>query len=352
MRRAIFVIFLALAPVTRCRLDSDQRVVEIPPAAKESDATNCKDVSDSRTCASWAGKDLSGCLWSPGHMALNCPRTCKMCHLRSASARCGPLQNDNVAMRQGDMSRLFFNLTATPRLEIAQDGSSIEVPGEFIWTGRNERPYVVHLLSSNPWIVQIDNVLSDYEADEIIGIAHNTGFTGSTTTGEVDDTGTINRKKDMDRTSQQAWCQGSCDDEELINTLYDRIHEITTVPPSNYEHLQMLKYEEGQKYNAHHDLLGLDPIVSACGPRILTFFVYLSEVEEGGETSFTELGINVVPRKGSALLWTNVPVDDYDGIESKTMHAALPVKKGRKYAANAWIHLKDYRYVNLWACSG
>jgi len=27
-----------------------------------------------------------------------------------------------------------------------------------------------------------------------------------------------------------------------------------------------------------------------CGPRILTFFLYLSDVEEGGETSFSLLG--------------------------------------------------------------
>jgi hypothetical protein len=30
----------------------------------------------------------------------------------------------------------------------------------------------------------------------------------------------------------------------------------------------------------------------ASGPRILTFFLYLSDVEEGGETSFPQLGIS------------------------------------------------------------
>ena len=34
------------------------------------------------------------------------------------------------------------------------------------------------------------------------------------------------------------------------------------------------------------------------------------------------------------------------------MHEARPVLRGRKFAANSWIHLKDYRFVNLWACSG
>ena len=255
-------------------------------------------------------------------------------------------------MRPGDLGRLFANLTSTPKVAVNPDGSFDEKSTEFVWTGRNNRPYTVHKLSSSPWIVSIDNVLDDEEADEIIKIAHETGFIGSTTTGDVDETGTINRRKDFDRTSEQAWCQNSCDGEAIVNTLYDRIFEITTVPPSNFEHLQMLKYEVGQKYNVHHDLLGLDPVVSACGPRILTFFVYLSDVDEGGETSFPEVGLKVKPKKGSAVLWVNVPDHNFDGQEKKTYHAALPVIKGRKYAAIAWIHLKDYRFVNLWACSG
>jgi hypothetical protein len=34
------------------------------------------------------------------------------------------------------------------------------------------------------------------------------------------------------------------------------------------------------------------------GPRILTFFLYLSDVEEGGETSFPYLDIAIKPKKG------------------------------------------------------
>jgi hypothetical protein len=31
---------------------------------------------------------------------------------------------------------------------------------------------------------------------------------------------------------------------------------------------------------------------------------------------------------------------------------ARPVIKGRKYAANSWIHLYDYEHSNLWGCTG
>ena len=70
----------------------------------------------------------------------------------------------------------------------------------------------------------------------------------------------------------------------------------------NYESFQVLKYEIGQRYGVHHDY-GNEDRKLACGPRILTFFLYLSDVEEGGETAFPNLGLSVTPKKGKALLW-------------------------------------------------
>ena len=42
----------------------------------------------------------------------------------------------------------------------------------------------------------------------------------------------------------------------------------------------MLRYEKGQLYKPHHDA-DQDDVALACGPRILTFFLYLSDVDEG-----------------------------------------------------------------------
>ena len=280
------------------KVEYPERKVVIPQPERPADATSCADIAATADCEFWAGIDRTGCLYSPGHMAMHCPRTCKMCHLRSAKTRCGPLQNDNAALQPGELDAVFRRLIAEPALVVQPDGSTAPSNDEFVFDG-----YTIHLLSQPPapWVIAIDNVLSDEEADHLIAIAHETGFSGSTTTGEVDETGTINRQTDSSRTSTQAWCQGACDAEPLVHTLYSRIAHITTVPPDNYEHLQLLKYEEGQKYSTHHDLLGLDPVVSACGPRILTFFIYLSDVEEGGETNFPMLNMAVTPKKGRAV---------------------------------------------------
>ena len=112
-----------------------------------------------------------------------------------------------------------------------------------------------------------------------------------------------------------------------------------------------MRYEIGQKYDTHHDY-GADDIGLACGPRILTFFLYLSDVEEGGETSFPTLNITVKPKKGRALLWPSTLDEDPEQMDARTMHAALPVIKGKKFAANSWIHLYNYEEPNKWGCTG
>ena len=40
-----------------------------------------------------------------------------------------------------------------------------------------------------------------------------------------------------------------------------------------------------------------------CGPRIATFFFYLSDVEEAGGTHFPDIDLLVTPVKGRAVLW-------------------------------------------------
>lgn len=98
----------------------------------------------------------------------------------------------------------------------------------------------------------------------------------------------------------------------------------------------------------HHEKLH-----NPSGPRILTFFLYLNDVEEGGETRFTDLMgdesnvyIDVKPKKGRALLWPSMTNEDLLMLEERTFHAALEVKKGLKYGANAWLHLRDVRNDN------
>lgn len=73
----------------------------------------------------------------------------------------------------------------------------------------------------------------------------------------------------------------------------------------------------------------------------------------GGETKFNKLNdLKVKPRKGRALVWPSVLDDDPNYFDSRMYHEAMPVIKGKKYAANHWIHQYDFRKPNEWGCTG
>ena len=53
-----------------------------------------------------------------------------------------------------------------------------------------------------------------------------------------------------------------------------------------------------------------------------------------------------------ALLWPSVLDSDLNQQDTLTTHEAKPVIRGRKYAANSWIHLYNFEKANLWGCTG
>lgn len=114
----------------------------------------------------------------------------------------------------------------------------------------------------------------------------------------------------------------------------------------------MLRYDAGQRYDEHHDYIE-QQAQTTYGSRILTVFLYLSDVEAGGHTAFPRLEppLSVAPRKGSVLLWPST-LDDLVTKEPATLHAAMPVERGVKHAANVWIHRGNYRKANHMGCTG
>ena len=97
----------------------------------------------------------------------------------------------------------------------------------------------------------------------------------------------------------------------------------------------------------------------AHGHRVLTVFLYLNDVEEGGETHFRDLvsgkdddadgagssaaeGIAISPKAGSMVIWPSVLNEAPNDKDRRTFHGSLPVKKGIKYGANAWVSYWHY----------
>jgi prolyl 4-hydroxylase len=59
------------------------------------------------------------------------------------------------------------------------------------------------------------------------------------------------------------------------------------------------------------------------GQRVITCICYLNTVNEGGETSFDQMGINVKPTKGTALVFFPANVHTLKADE-RTTHESLP----------------------------
>lgn len=292
----------------------------------EGSLANCKDRL--KECPSYAQNGQ--CETSPGWMIVNCPLSCDSCHLLDPKVRC---------------SKQSLNISSIP----AYAPSDMDAIFEGMIEKYHHR-YEVNIHSRSPWIVTFENFLTDIEIAALINTV-NGNWERSTDTGGVNEFGEAGRLVSQGRTSSNAWCMHSCSSHPAVRSIVRKIEEITNIPKGNYESFQVLKYEAGQRYQAHHDMTPQQNEL-ACGPRVLTFFLYLSDVEEGGETAFPSLNIAIKPRKGRAVLWPSTLNDDPTVQDMRTMHEAKPVINGLKYGANSWIHLYNFEVPNHWGCTG
>jgi prolyl 4-hydroxylase len=222
-----------------------------------------------------------------------------------------------------------------------------------------------------PWVIVFDNLISPEECEAMIQLGYKYEYKRSADVGAQLFDGSHEAAESTGRTSENAWCseRQGCRNETIPTRIHNRMSKVMGIPPGNSEDLQLLKYEVGQFYNTHHDYIphqkgtkirnmfifvlrgsfaarSLTHLLAQtdrqCGPRILTFFLYLSDVEAGGGTDFPDLNITVMPKRGRAVLWPSVYDSNPMLKDGRTKHQALPVEAGTKFAANGWIHMFDY----------
>ena len=86
------------------------------------------------------------------------------------------------------------------------------------------------------------------------------------------------------------------------------------------------------------------------GQRIITAIAYLNNVKKGGETSFPNIDKVIRPQKGKLLVFQNC----YKGTDKPhpdSLHGALPVIKGEKWAFNLsylYFFFKGYLPDDKW----
>jgi prolyl 4-hydroxylase len=135
----------------------------------------------------------------------------------------------------------------------------------------------IETLSWSPRAFLYHNFLSDEEADHIIATARPSmhrstvlGVDGKDETNEV-------------RTSYGTFLSRFQD--QILTNVQKRVELWTQLNVSHQEDMQVLRYGVGQKYSPHYDSIVEE------SPRMATVLIYLTDVEQGGETSFPKVRI-------------------------------------------------------------
>ncbi|KAM1012266.1 hypothetical protein ACFX2I_042418 [Malus domestica] len=209
------------------------------------------------------------------------------------------------------------------------------------------------VISWEPRAFVYHNFLSKEECDYLINLAKPHMVKSS-----VVDSKTGKSKDSRVRTSSGMFLKRGRD--KIIRDIEKRIADFTFIPVEHGEGLQILHYEVGQKYDAHFDYFLDEFNTKNGGQRVATLLMYLSDVEEGGETVFpaakgnissvpwwNELsecgkqGLAVKPKMGDALLFWSMRPDAT--LDPSSLHGGCPVIIGNKWSSTKWMHLEEYK---------
>ena len=125
----------------------------------------------------------------------------------------------------------------------------------------------------------------------------------------------------------------TCFEDPTIKGYLNKVHELTHVPIVNFNEMQILRYKPGQFYKTHGDYI-VEDAHRRRGGRILTLFMYLNNVEEGGETRFrfepSMQEIAIKPKAGSVVCFP--PTWQYP-------HMGCTPISGPKYVISSYVQL-------------
>jgi len=254
------------------------------------------------------------------------------------------------------MIMLLLGLVAVPggsRRRSMDEGAVVELKLPLHRHG-DENPLApwVEVLSWEPRAFLYHHFLTQEECNHLIELAR-----PSLVKSTVVDSATGKSKDSRVRTSSGTFLMRGQD--AVIKRIEKRIADFTFIPVEQGEGLQVLQYRESEKYEAHYDYFHDAFNTRNGGQRIATVLMYLSNVEEGGETVFpaakvnssevpdwdkrsqcAKAGISVRPRMGDALLFWSMKPDAT--LDPTSLHGGCPVIRGTKWSATKWLHVEKY----------
>ncbi|HUA78965.1 MAG TPA: 2OG-Fe(II) oxygenase [Dyella sp.] len=189
-----------------------------------------------------------------------------------------------------------------------------------------------------PMVAVLDGVLSEEECDQLIRRSLDKMHRSTTV-----DPLTGKHEVIADRSSEGTFFALNAD--PFITRLDRRISEVMNWPVDHGEGLQILHYGTGGEYKPHFDYFppedpGSHVQMAVGGQRVSTMVMYLNDVEEGGTTIFPEIGLEVIPKKGSAVYFEYT--NSQDQLDRLTLHGGSPVARGEKWIVTKWMRQRRY----------
>lgn len=196
------------------------------------------------------------------------------------------------------------------------------------------KPQTKIIMADSPRIRAIENFAAKGMCSWIVRRSQ-----GRTRRAEIFDYATGKRQHSVHRTYSDV-SYPLLDADIILLSLRAKIAAAVEMPLAPFETPKVLHYETGQSYEHHFDYLDpADPqmaqIISVEGQRAVSFYVYLNEDYEGGETEFPELGLRFRGKKGDALYFANV--DESGAPDPRTLHAGLAPTQGEKWVFTQFI---------------
>ncbi|MCJ1419087.1 hypothetical protein MMC32_005439 [Xylographa parallela] len=210
--------------------------------------------------------------------------------------------------------------------------------------------YTPEILSTEPLMIYLNNFLSPYEIDHLLAFNSNWTYIPEIADPE---------EKLRRRTSGYRILEDEPD--EVTNCIVRRADTLVGfIPSEGLELLQIGRTQQGEQHPLHWDYL-FEPEPNSEGKlcnRAASFFIFLSDVAEGGETYFPHLhaphadlpvnekkfrrpkhkdsvGMMLRPVKGNGFFWMNMYKNGT--LEERSEHAGMMVKKGTKYGLNILV---------------
>ncbi|KAM6927973.1 transmembrane prolyl 4-hydroxylase [Xenentodon cancila] len=199
------------------------------------------------------------------------------------------------------------------------------------------------------------------------------------------------KRSQLVRNSRHTWLYQGKGAHRVLQDIKERVTRLTQLPPALVdlsEPLQVVHYEQGGHYHAHHDSGPVYPETACTHTRLvantstpfetscryITVLFYLNSVDGGGETAFPvadnrtydevsliqndvdlldtrrncdKSNLRVRPTKGTAVFWYNYLSDGKGWVgeqDEYALHGGCVVTHGTKWVANKWINIDpDYQ---------